>query len=330
MSFASRKSIIEEGDTVILYISINKIYAIDVHPQILSKKGKLVENVFQVISYGALRVGELIGKKYGTKISLSAGWGYVLQPTPELWSLTLPHRTQIIYTPDISMILLQLGVTPGHVVIEAGTGSGSLSHAFIRAVKPHGHLHTFDFHEVRCSVARDEFENHGLNEYVTVRHRDVCRSGFTEELNGRADVVFLDLPAPWEAVKHAVSSLKVMGGRICTFSPCIEQVQKSCLALSENGFVEIQTVEVLQTQYSVQKRTLKVIDLGFVKIPKDDSTPEKKEPIFEKVFTAVPPQTQPGHTGYLTFATLLPKWVERNLMNSSECSNDNIDDDSNV
>lgn len=66
------------------------------------------------------------------------------------------------------MILFQLEIKPGSIVIESGTGSGSLSHNFIRAVKPLGHLHTFDFHEQRCDIARQEFANHGLNDFVTV------------------------------------------------------------------------------------------------------------------------------------------------------------------
>lgn len=135
----------------------------------------------------------------------------MLQPTPELWTLTLPHRTQIIYTPDISMILLQLEIEPGKVVIESGTGSGSLSHAFIRAVKPHGHLHTFDFHELRVEQARQEFKEHGLEKWVTAYHGDACAGGFTEALNGKVDAVFLDLPAPWLAVPNAVKALKEGG-----------------------------------------------------------------------------------------------------------------------
>lgn len=67
------------------------------------------------------------------------------------------------------MILYQLDIKPGSVVIESGTGSGSLSHYLIRAVKPHGHLHTFDFHEHRADQARTEFETHGIREFVTVR-----------------------------------------------------------------------------------------------------------------------------------------------------------------
>lgn len=53
-------------------------------------------------------------------------------------------------------------------MIYIGTGSGSLSHYFIRAVKPHGHLHTFDFHENRVRQAREEFAGHGIQNFVTV------------------------------------------------------------------------------------------------------------------------------------------------------------------
>jgi tRNA A58 N-methylase Trm61 len=38
----------------------------------------------------------------------------------ELWTLALPHRTQILYMPDISLILLELDIKPGSIVIEAG------------------------------------------------------------------------------------------------------------------------------------------------------------------------------------------------------------------
>ena len=48
------------------------------------------------------------------------GWVYLLHPTPELWTVNLPHRTQILYTTDISMVLLQLDIKPGSVVVESG------------------------------------------------------------------------------------------------------------------------------------------------------------------------------------------------------------------
>lgn len=42
-------------------------------------------------------------------------------------------------------------------------------------------------------------------------HRDVCELGFSDELNGTADAVFLDLPAPQLAVPHALKALKNSG-----------------------------------------------------------------------------------------------------------------------
>lgn len=119
MSFSNFKLYIEEGDTVILYINPHNMHAIEVKSIVLNKNGEEVENVFQT-TFGALKVQSLIGKKYGIKVTLSKGWAHVLYPTSELWTLTLPHRTQIIYTPDISMILFELELKPGSVVIEAG------------------------------------------------------------------------------------------------------------------------------------------------------------------------------------------------------------------
>ena len=66
------------------------------------------------------------GLKYGWQVQMSRGWAFVLHPTPELWTLTLPHRTQILYTPDISLVLTQLELRPGSVVCEAGLERSTL------------------------------------------------------------------------------------------------------------------------------------------------------------------------------------------------------------
>lgn len=302
MSFRNYQDKISEGDTVILYLS-NNVYAIDVQREIKNKKGEMVENVFQT-AFGALKVKSLIGIDYGSRVDLSRGWGHVLQPTPELWSITLPHRTQIIYTPDISMILLQLDLVPGSVVIEAGTGSGSLTHALIRRVRPHGHVFTFDFHQQRANIAQDEFKAHGLADFVTAKHRDVLTDGFDETLYGQADAVFLDLPSPWVGIPHVVAAIKDQGGRFCSFSPCIEQVQRTCLALQEHGFQGISTMEVLQTELKVSKRTVPVRDLSFLK-QKSSECPVEEKPNSETHYVVGAwPRNTPGHTGYLTVATL--------------------------
>lgn len=55
------------------------------------------------------------------------------------------------------------------------------------------------------------------------------------------------------------------GGRFCSFSPCIEQVQRTCLALQEHAFTDISTMEVLQSEIGVARRKVPVRDLSFLK-----------------------------------------------------------------
>jgi tRNA (adenine57-N1/adenine58-N1)-methyltransferase len=96
-----------------------------------------------------------------------------------------------------------------YIIFISGTGSGSLSHALLRTITPGGYLHTYDFHEQRVDKAREEFTDHGFKDSVTVTHRDVLVDGF--DLVDVADAVFLDLPAPWDAIPHAKKALKKTG-----------------------------------------------------------------------------------------------------------------------
>jgi hypothetical protein len=88
-----------------------------------------------------LVVQDWIGQRYGTKVHCKPpgrGWVYIIAPTPELWSLVLRHRTQILYVADISLVCMYLELRPGSVVLESGTGSGSLTHSLARTVAPTG------------------------------------------------------------------------------------------------------------------------------------------------------------------------------------------------
>lgn len=155
--------------------------------------------------------------------------------------------------------------------------------------------------------AREEFKNHGLGDFVTVQHRDVCSDGFTSELDGVADAIFLDLPAPYIAIEHVVKAMKSSGGRFSAFSPCIEQTQSTCVQLEKNGFIEIQTMEIIQSEQIVKEKYIPIMEFEFVKTKREDEPrkDEKKQPgKTKKVLTTVPPPMQPGHSGYLTFATL--------------------------
>ncbi|KAG0258269.1 tRNA (adenine(58)-N(1))-methyltransferase catalytic subunit trmt61a, partial [Linnemannia exigua] len=137
--------------------------------------------------FGNYKHSDMIGLQYGTKLGSNTGRGFLflLYPTPELWTLILPHRTQILYIADISLIMSFLDLKPGRVMIESGTGSGSFSHSIARTIAPGGHLFTFEYHQDRVAIATKEFEEHGLKDLVTIECRDVCKNGFG--LENKAD-----------------------------------------------------------------------------------------------------------------------------------------------
>lgn len=271
----------------------------------------------------------------------SSGFAHLIYPTPETWTLSLPHRTQVVYTPDYSYVLQRLRARPGDHIIEAGAGSGSFTHAAARAVyngcagqdvpahaldgegehavgmtKRHtrkrrqGGVFSYEFHEPRSRQLRAELTDHGLDPLVTVTHRDVCKDGFCLENNTDtggtapdADTVFLDLPQPWLALPHlarsrpspdalrsitsdssvpspdiepdnqSTASVRAtkpfrsplnpsVAVRICTFSPCIEQVIKTVAALRTLGWVDIDMVEIAAKRLDVRRERIGLAEEG--------------------------------------------------------------------
>lgn len=168
-----RPVIAKEHDAVILYQG---------HQQ-LSYVQLQAGNLFHCKS-GKFLHSEMIGKPLGSYIpgrsnrSNDSETPYILMLplSASLWTQALPHRTQIIYETDIAMLILCMRLSPGKRVVEAGTGSGSLTHSMAKVVAPHGTVFTCDFHKGRCLDAREEFERHfgKDNTLVCSQWRDVC------------------------------------------------------------------------------------------------------------------------------------------------------------
>ena len=244
-------------------------------------------------------------------VTASSGFVHVLRPTPELWTMSLPHRTQVVYTPDYSFILQRLRAFPGTQLIEAGAGSGSFTHASARAVyggpptshngrededdsgkdRERGKVWSYELDKARYIKIQEEIDEHGLQEVVQVTHRNVCEGGFL--VNGaspNATAVFLDLPAPWEALRHlarrrpgkrqvsndddnqdiptaqaSTDSTKedwispldpTKTAYVCAFSPCIEQVTRTIATMRELGWVDIDMVEIAHKKLVVQRERI--------------------------------------------------------------------------
>ena len=311
MTFVRREDVIKEGDTVIVRREGT------LEPLVVKRDAQ-----YQLTA-GLFRHNDIMGKPFGCKMYSHNKKSTItlLAPSPELWTLSLPHRTQILYASDISLVCLMLELSPGSVVVESGTGSGSLSHALARAVGETGHVHTHEFHKERSEVAAVEFKSHGIDHIVSSYHRNVCEDGFA--VQDVADAVFLDLPCPWDAIKHTVSAFGPNGGRLCSFSPCIEQVQKACSALSEEGFEEIQTFEGIERQYQLSRKRIWEPFVGNERHKKFRSDQRSGDKACNGWLNAYvkggPKKDGVGHTGYLTFATLPAKdFVHKIVLESKE------------
>lgn len=215
-------------------------------------------------------------------IVAASGFVYVLRPTPELWTSSLPHRTQVVYTPDYSYVLQRIRARPGSRIIEAGAGSGSFTHASARAVyngypksdtDVKGKVFSFEFHEPRFQKMQVEIKDHLLDGVVQVTHRDVCDGGFiVDRKSPKANAIFLDLPAPWEALHHLSRRKTLKEGKldenpgdwvspmdpdqsvyICTFSPCIEQVTRTVTELRTLGWTDIDMVEIAHRRLNIMR-----------------------------------------------------------------------------
>lgn len=201
------------------------------------------------------------------------------------------------------MIISGLELTPGKLVAESGTGSTSLSHAIIRSIAPTGHLNTFEFNDYRVEYAKKDFTNNlgSFKDNVTVFHRDVLKEGFKSDNIVEYDAIFLDLPAPWNAIVHVYEVLKT-GGRVCSFSPCIEQSQYVCRMLNHYNFYNIETIECIPREFRQNDICYPTPNC----LLEDQQDPKKEAKTGKtsikgkgsRPFTDIP-----GHTGFLTFAT---------------------------
>lgn len=174
--------------------------------------------------------------------------GIVLRLTPELRTLSLRHRTQLVYQADLGLIQMLLDCHEGQTMIETGTGSGSATVSFARSVGRRGKVHSFEFHKQRYELLKEEFQKLRL-ENVYLYNRDVYTAGFLSDsppsLRARsADAAFLDLPSPWLAIGHADQALRD-DARIVIFSPGSEQLQESALLLQKLKYHSLQAFEVL-------------------------------------------------------------------------------------
>jgi tRNA (adenine57-N1/adenine58-N1)-methyltransferase catalytic subunit len=221
-----------------------------------------------VEGHGVVDLGSEIGQSPGRTVRWGGVPYQVLRPTlPDLLT-GLRRKAQIVTPKDAQYLLYLAGVGPASRVAEAGAGSGAMTMVLAFAVGPSGRVVSYDRRPDFLEVAKRNVTWAGLAGRVDFRLRDVAAEGLDVE---GLDAVVLDLAEPWSVIPAARVALGA-GGRLATFTPTYNQLERTVRELRTAHFQEIRSLELLE-------RTLHVGEGG-------------TRPEFEML----------GHTGFLTGA----------------------------
>jgi len=205
---------------------------------------------------GILMHDSLIGKRWGTQVFSHIGSPFfLLQPSLADLINELPRTTQILYPKDIGFILITMGVGPGQTVMEAGTGSGSMTTALAFAVGPQGRVISYEIKQDVQNLARKNLARFGLESRVDLKLGDIG-PGFDET---DVDAFFLDVPNPYDYTGQVRRALKP-GGYLCCLIPTFNQVEKTLLSLRQNKFAFVEVCELLLRYYKPEPARLRPTD----------------------------------------------------------------------
>ena len=201
---------------------------------------------------GTVEHDHLIGEPEGSTVR-SSGGGRLLafRPTLSDYVLKMRRGAQVVYPKDIGLILVYADIFPGATVVEAGTGSGSLTLALARAVGESGRVISYEVREDHHARGAENVEAWyealgGKPENLELRLGDV----FEGVPDRDVDRMVLDLPEPWRAIGTATPSLSP-GGVLCCYLPTVPQVQETVETMRSNGFGLLVTLEGLVRTWNV-------------------------------------------------------------------------------
>ena len=226
----------------------------------------------------------IIGQPFGATVSTQLGERFLLlQPSTFDLVMHVKRASQIVYPKEIGYLLLRMNIVPGARVIEAGTGSGGLTLALSRFVRPGGRIYTYEERDDMLELARKNLDRIGALEVVELKQRDI-RAGFDER---NVDALFLDVREPWMFLAQAHAALKG-GGFFGSLVPTANQLTDLLREMeSFGGWTDVEVVEILMRQY---------------------------KPVADRLR---PQDRMVAHTGYLLFARAVTRQAPR-AENASE------------
>ncbi len=194
---------------------------------------------------GVITHDKLIGASYGSVIHTHLGRPFrMLRPT--LYELVkgLKRQTQIIYPKEIGYICLKLGIGPGVRVIEAGSGSGSLTVALSWYAGPEGRVYTYDRRPEFSELCGKNLAWAGVGANVERFQRDIAE-GFLQQ---GVDALFLDVRTPWDYLDQAVAAV-APGAPMGFLLPTTNQISDLLAGLERGPFTDIEVLEIFLRRY---------------------------------------------------------------------------------
>ena len=161
----------------------------------------------------------------------------------------MDRRCSILIQKDIGSVLAHTGLGAGDRVVDAGTGAGAIALNFGNVVGSEGKVYTYEIREDFAEVARKNIENFGITN-IEVKNKDI-KEGIDED---NLDLIFLDLPKPFEIFEDVYDSLKV-GGWLTVYAPYIDQAEVSYRIAKKLRYPNYRSKRKIHTRYAKRSKT---------------------------------------------------------------------------
>lgn len=219
---------------------------------------------------GIIKADVLDNAEVGDEIKSHNGHSFkIIKPNINDFIDVMDRRCSILLKKDIGYVLAHTGLGSGSRVVDAGTGAGAIALNFGNVVGSQGHVYTYEIREDFAEVAKKNIDNFGI-ENITVKNQNI-KEGIDED---NIDLVFLDLPKPFEIFEEVLECLNV-GGWLAVYAPYIDQAKLSYRVAKKLGFFDIEISELLERGLEVRQNGVR------------------------------PKTRMVGHSGYLMFARKL-------------------------
>ncbi|MBD3303827.1 methyltransferase domain-containing protein [Candidatus Woesearchaeota archaeon] len=161
----------------------------------------------------------------------------------------LRRAPQTVIPKDFGMIIAETGLGKNDTVVDAGTGAGALACALANVCKK---VITYETREDHIEVAKENIKFLGIKN-ITIKNKDITK-GITEK---NIDLITLDLPEPWQAIKAVQKALKI-GGWLVAYTPTTTQASQFVEEIRKNeSFLFDNTTEIIRRKWIIEGKRVR-------------------------------------------------------------------------